>query len=217
MDRSATSRSVPMRRGAALSDSRSGSCLRGRSRDRGSDGDYPSAHGTTFAVAKRSHRTLYRIRAAGVPRSRHHLQRQRPTTHLEIVHGILRTVAHALGTSEGRTGFATCLTDDHCRIIAIPQVRGLHHRYERGRVINSIIHSCERRYAVATALRRNSRFPSWLVGKPCSSQTESPTNRCHTCPMDPRSSFQQRQAVRAGDSVHMTPTVMRSRPTVGGS
>ena len=113
MDRSATSRSVPMRRGAALSDSRSGSCLRGRSRDRGSDGDYPSAHGTTFAVAKRSHRTLYRIRAAGVPRSRHHLQRQRPTTHLEIVHGILRTVAHALGTSEGRTGFATCLTIDH--------------------------------------------------------------------------------------------------------
>jgi len=103
------------------------------------------------------------------------------------------------------------------RIIAIPQVRGLHHRYERGRVINSIIHSCERRYAVATALRRNSRFPSWLVGKPCSRQTESPTNRCHTCPMDPRSSFQQRQAVRAGDSVHMTPTVMRSRPTVGGS
>ena len=90
MDRSATSRSVPMRRGAALSDSRSGSCLRGRSRDRGSDGDYPSAHGTTFAVAKRSHRTLYRIRAAGVPRSRHHLQRQRPTTHLEIVHGILQ-------------------------------------------------------------------------------------------------------------------------------
>ena len=78
------------------------------------------------------------------------------------------------------------------RIIAIPQVHGPHHRYE-DRVINSIIHSCERRYAVATALRRNSRFPSWLVGKPCSRQTKSPTNRCHTCSMDSRSSFQQRQ------------------------
>ena len=40
---------------------------------------------------------------------------------------------------------------------------------------------------------RNGRFPSWLVGKPCSRQTESPTNRCHTCSMDSRSSFQQRQ------------------------
>ncbi|PYR05830.1 MAG: hypothetical protein DMG00_20660 [Acidobacteria bacterium] len=48
------------------------------------------------------------------------------------------------------------------RIIAIPQVHGPHHRYE-DRVINSIIHSCERRYSGATALL--SEWPLSVVAR----------------------------------------------------
>src|SRR5262249_7216069 len=66
----------------------------------------------SITVAKRAHRTVHRVRATGVPRSRDRLQRCGLTTHLETVRGVLRTIAHAFGARERRPGFAGRLAVD---------------------------------------------------------------------------------------------------------
>ena len=44
---------------------------------------------------------------------------------------VLQTIPHASGAGQGRAGLATCFPASAWPIIAIPQVNGLHHRYER--------------------------------------------------------------------------------------
>jgi hypothetical protein len=49
----------------------------------------------------------------------------------EIVFRLLRKSAHSLGPGEGCSGASSDTTISNGKIVSIPQVGGLHHRYER--------------------------------------------------------------------------------------
>ena len=128
-DGAATPRSVPVERYTALLDPRSGSRVRGRRCDHRGDGHHRSADGPAITLAKRAHRTLHRIRATGVPRSRDRLPRCWLTARLETVRRVLRTIAHPFGARQGRAGVAGCLAVDGWE----------HHRRSAGRRLASSI------------------------------------------------------------------------------
>jgi len=96
VDGATAARRLPVGPCAAVSDSRSGSRVRGCPHHRGCDGHHRRAHRTAIALAQRGDRTMHRIRASRVPRARDRLHGCGVTAADGMRRRVRRTLPHAL-------------------------------------------------------------------------------------------------------------------------
>jgi putative transposase len=87
---------------------------------------------STLTVAERVRRASDRLHSSGVPRSRDRRERNRVVAHPDAVRGVLPRVTDASLAGQGlATVSAPIALPTVGPVVAIPQVGGLHHRYER--------------------------------------------------------------------------------------